>query len=44
MIYDNSSYLDKLLDTSFFSLKSRHFQVRGIFYSCKIEIDFVTQK
>ncbi|KAF5306922.1 hypothetical protein FQA39_LY00152 [Lamprigera yunnana] len=27
MIYDNSSYLDKLLDTSFFSLKSRHFQV-----------------
>ncbi|KAF5302090.1 hypothetical protein FQR65_LT08640 [Abscondita terminalis] len=27
MIYDNSSYLDKLLDTSFFSLKSRHFQI-----------------
>lgn len=27
LIYENSSYLDKLLDTSFFSLKSRHFQV-----------------
>ncbi|KRT84484.1 hypothetical protein AMK59_2853, partial [Oryctes borbonicus] len=26
MVYDNSSYLDKLLDTSFFSLKSRHYQ------------------
>ncbi|KAK5639956.1 hypothetical protein RI129_010767 [Pyrocoelia pectoralis] len=26
-IYDNSDYLDKLLDTSFFSLKSRHFQI-----------------
>lgn len=26
MVYENSSYLDKLLDTSFFSLKSRHFQ------------------
>ncbi|KAK5641456.1 hypothetical protein RI129_010003 [Pyrocoelia pectoralis] len=25
-IYDNSNYLDKLLGTSFFSLKSRHFQ------------------
>ncbi|CAG9854714.1 unnamed protein product [Phyllotreta striolata] len=27
LIYENSSYLDKLLGTSFFSLKSRHFQV-----------------
>ncbi|XP_049818002.1 (E3-independent) E2 ubiquitin-conjugating enzyme UBE2O isoform X2 [Aethina tumida] len=26
LIYDNSSYLDKLLGTSFFSLKSKHFQ------------------
>lgn len=26
IIYDNSSYLDKLLDTSFFSLKSKHYQ------------------
>ncbi|CAH0564110.1 unnamed protein product [Brassicogethes aeneus] len=26
LVYDNSSYLDKLLGTSFFSLKSRHFQ------------------
>lgn len=27
IVYDNSSYLDKLLGTSFFSLKSKHFQV-----------------
>ncbi|KAL3273626.1 hypothetical protein HHI36_015058 [Cryptolaemus montrouzieri] len=27
LVYDNSSYLDKLLGTSFFSLKSRHFQI-----------------
>lgn len=33
IVYDNSSYLDKLLGTSFFSLKSKHFQVWGIFYA-----------
>ncbi|KAK9888270.1 hypothetical protein WA026_000532 [Henosepilachna vigintioctopunctata] len=27
LVYDNSSYLDKLLGTSFFSLKSKHFQL-----------------
>ncbi|XP_056643108.1 (E3-independent) E2 ubiquitin-conjugating enzyme [Diorhabda sublineata] len=27
LIYENSSYLDKLLGTSYFSLKSKHFQV-----------------
>ncbi|XP_044758627.1 uncharacterized protein LOC123316554 [Coccinella septempunctata] len=27
LVYDNSSYLDKLLGTSFFSIKSKHFQV-----------------
>lgn len=32
VIYDNSSYLDRLLDTSFFSLKSRHFQVSSYFF------------
>ncbi|KAF7284596.1 hypothetical protein GWI33_021878 [Rhynchophorus ferrugineus] len=26
LVYENSSYLDKLLGTSFFSLKSKHFQ------------------
>ncbi|XP_022908718.1 (E3-independent) E2 ubiquitin-conjugating enzyme UBE2O [Onthophagus taurus] len=26
LVYENSSYLDKLLDTSFFSPKSRHYQ------------------
>lgn len=26
IVYENSTYLDKLLGTSFFSLKSRHFQ------------------
>ncbi|XP_018333707.1 (E3-independent) E2 ubiquitin-conjugating enzyme UBE2O [Agrilus planipennis] len=26
-VYDNCSYLDKLLETSFFSLKSKHFQI-----------------
>lgn len=26
LVYENSSYLDKLLGTTFFSLKSRHFQ------------------
>lgn len=31
IVYDNSSYLDKLLETSFFSLKSKHFQV-SLFY------------
>lgn len=31
MIYDNSSYLDKLLNTEFFSLKNENFQVSTVF-------------
>lgn len=43
MVYENSSYLDKLLDTSFFSLKSKHFQailvqVKERAKSCGVEL------
>lgn len=40
IMYDNSSYLDKLLGTSFFNRKSYHFKVSNIIISL---LEYLTQ-